>query len=102
MESLVAKLWNDDVGALIATEYLFVATIVVIGTVVGLTNLSGAINAELSELANALLAQSQGYSISGVSGCSSSTGGSQAIDTAGSVTNPTATKPSNPSLIDAL
>jgi len=29
--------WQDDSGALIATEYLFVATILVIGLVVGLT-----------------------------------------------------------------
>jgi hypothetical protein len=60
---------------LIATEYLFVATILVIGSVVGLTSVRDAINAELSELANAMLALSQGYTISGVSGCAASTDG---------------------------
>jgi len=100
MRNMMRKLWTDDQGALIATEYLFVATILVIGTVVGLTNLRDAVNAELTELGNAILALSQGYTISGVSGSSSSTDGSQAIDTPGLLTPPTLTPPSAPSVID--
>lgn len=102
MKSLFVKLWNDDDGALIAMEFLFVATILIIGIVVGLVNLRGAINAELSELSNAILALSQGYTISGVSGCCASTDGSQAIDTFGTVTSPTCTPPSDPSTINVL
>ena len=102
MNQLFAKLWNDDSGALIAIEYLFVATILVIGIVIGLVNVRGAINAELSELANAYLALSQGYTISGVSGCCAATDGSQAIDTPGLVTSPICVPPSNPSVIDVL
>jgi Flp pilus assembly pilin Flp len=100
MKRLIAKLWNDDLGALIAIEFLFVATILVIGIVVGLTTLRNAINAELSELANAILALSEGYTISGVSGCCSSVDGSQANDTPGTVADPTCIPPSNPSNID--
>jgi hypothetical protein len=81
-------------------EYLFVATILVIGIVVGLTNVRDAINAELSELANALLALSQGFSISGTSGSSATSDGSQAIDTPGTVVTPTQTPPFAPSVID--
>ena len=55
-----------------------VATILVLGSIVGLSNLRGALNAELSELANAYLALSQGYAFSGISGCCASTDGSQA------------------------
>jgi hypothetical protein len=60
-----------------------VATILIIGLVLGLTSLRAAINAELTELANAILALSQGYTISGQQGCCARTDGSQAIDTPG-------------------
>jgi Flp pilus assembly pilin Flp len=100
MKHMFAKLWNDDAGALIAAEYLFIATILVIGTIIGLVNLRGAINAELSELANAYLALSEGYTISGVSGCCASVDGSMAIDTPGTVTPPTCVPPTNVSVID--
>ena len=82
-------------------EYLFVATILVIGIIVGLVNVRDAVNAELSELANALLALSQGYSFSGTSGCSASTDGSQAIDTPSTLTV-THVAPAIPSVIDVL
>jgi Flp pilus assembly pilin Flp len=100
MRNLMRKLWRDDRGALIATEYLFVTTILVIGTVVGLTNLREAINAELTELGNALLALSQGFTVSGTSGAGGNTDGSQAIDNPGLLTNPTLVPPSAPSVID--
>jgi Flp pilus assembly pilin Flp len=102
MNRLLQRLWKDDGGALIAAEYLFVATIVDIGIVVGLTGVRNAINAELTELGNAYLALSQGYIISGESGCSASTDGSQAIDTPQLLVPPTNTPPAIPSVIDVL
>ena len=102
MNELFSKLYKDDCGALISSEFLFVATILVIGTVLGLSNVRAAVNAELSELANAILALSQGYTISGQSGCGAQTDGSQAIDTPSLVTNPTNTAPTNPSIIDVI
>jgi Flp pilus assembly pilin Flp len=100
MRNMMRKLWSDDQGALIATEYLFVGTILVIGVVVGLANLRDAVNAELTELGNAILALSQGYTISGVSGSASITDGSAASDTPGTLTGPVFTAPSTPSVID--
>lgn len=102
MKVLAAKLWNDDSGALIATEYLFVVTILIIGTVVGLTSLREAINTELAEVANALLALSQGYTISGSSGSNAQVDGSQTIDTPSTVIDPVGTPPAIPSVIDAI
>jgi Flp pilus assembly pilin Flp len=102
MLRLAARLWNDDAGAIIAAEYLFVATILVIGVVVGLTSVREAINSELTELANALLALSQGYVISGTSGATGSTDGSQAIDTPSLIVDPTLTPPAIPSVIDVV
>lgn len=96
----VKKLWNEDNGAVIATEYLFVVTILVIGLVVGLAGLRAAINAELTELANAILALSQGYTVNGSTGTAGSTDGSQAIDTPGFIDGATSTAPAAPSTID--
>src|SRR4051794_14489860 len=93
MKRMMGKLWQDDCGALIAAEFLFVATILVIGTVVGLSAVRDAINVELSELANAFLALSQGYVISGQSGCCASTDGSEADDIFSTVTPPICTAP---------
>ena len=36
MRRLMQKLWSDDHGALIATEWVFVATILVLGIITGL------------------------------------------------------------------
>lgn len=99
MRRILQTLWNDDQGALIATEYLFFVTILVIGTIVGLTNVRDAVNAELTETGNALLAVSQGFTISGTSGGTGSTSGSQAIDTPG-LLPPLTSTPGIPSVID--
>ncbi|HEV3078867.1 MAG TPA: hypothetical protein VGY66_03785, partial [Gemmataceae bacterium] len=95
MRKLLANCWKDDNGALIAMEFLFVATVLVIGIVVGLTAVRNAVNAELTELANAILALSQGFTISGQSGCGASVDGSAAIDTPGNEPCPVNTPPSN-------
>src|SRR5262249_12360988 len=85
MRQMMRKLWSDDCGALIAMEFLFVATILVIGIIVGLANVRDAINTELSELANAILALSQGFTISGQSGCCAEVQGSATLDTPSTV-----------------
>jgi hypothetical protein len=73
--NMLVHLWNDDSGALIATEWIFVATILVLGAIAGLVAVRQAVIAELHDIANALLALNQTYSISGQSNCESSTSG---------------------------
>jgi Flp pilus assembly pilin Flp len=102
MSNMMRKLWKDDCGALIAMEFLFVATILVIGIIVGLTAVRSAINAELTELGNAILALSQGFLISGQSGCGANVDGSQAIDTPAVIPCPVFTPPFAPSVIDCI
>ena len=46
MKRLIERLWKDDGGALIAMEFLFVATILVLGIIVGLVSVREAIKAE--------------------------------------------------------
>jgi Flp pilus assembly pilin Flp len=82
MSKFMLKLWKDDAGALIAAEYFFVATILVIGIVVGLVNVRDAVVGELTELANAYMALSQAYNFSGVTNdCANAfTDGSETVD----------------------
>jgi len=80
MRHVIAKLWNDDCGALIATEWVFVATILVLGAITGLVAVRQAVITELEEFANAVMSLDQSYSYSGQSNCQSSTAGSAATD----------------------
>jgi Flp pilus assembly pilin Flp len=82
---MFAKLWKDEAGFVVSMELLFVATILVLGLIVGWTQLENSLKSELVELANAITALSQGYTISGQSGCKGATDGSQATDTAGRI-----------------
>jgi hypothetical protein len=99
MAQLLRKLWQDDCGALISSEFLFVATILVIGVIVGLTAVRSALNAELTQLGNAFLALSQGFTISGQSGSGGQTDGSAAIDTPSTLQSPVLIPPSQPVII---
>ena len=80
MRKLMLKLWSDDRGALIATEWVFVTTILVIGLVAGLKSVQQAVVTELEDVANAVGALSQSYSFAGTSGCAASTNGSRYSD----------------------
>ncbi len=82
---LLAKLWNDDSGALIATEWVFVATILVLGIITGLVAVRQAVISELEEFANAVLALNQSFSFSGQTNCQASTAGSAFSDALDSI-----------------
>ena len=85
--SQIRKLWNDDCGALIATEWLFVATIMVLGIITGLVAVRQAVKVDLTEFADAVLALNKSFSFSGQSNCESSTAGSSASDTTNTISN---------------
>jgi Flp pilus assembly pilin Flp len=80
MLELWMRLWSDDRGALLATEWVFVATILVIGLVVGLKAVQSAVVNELEEVASAIGAISQSYSYGGTSGCCGYANGSSFSD----------------------
>src|SRR5258707_999162 len=85
MRKMFSKMWNDDAG-IVALEYLLVATIVGLGLVVGLANVSIALNSELTELGQAILALDQGYFIAAQSSCGGMKSGSSASDSNGTMT----------------
>jgi Flp pilus assembly pilin Flp len=77
---MFAKLWNDEAGV-VTIEYLVLGTVIGLGLVIGVSNLEGSINAELTELGNAVMGLSQGYQIDDQSGCKAFKDGSDVDDT---------------------
>jgi hypothetical protein len=99
---MLKNLWNDDCGALIAMEFLFVATILVIGIIVGLVAVRNAINAELTILGDVILSLNPSFTFSGQSGCCAETEGSQATVIINQLTPPICIPPVQPQIIDVL
>ncbi len=60
---MLKQLLSDESGAVIAAELVLVMTILVIGVIVGLTEIALAVNAELNDVANAIGAVDQSYMI---------------------------------------
>jgi len=83
---MLRSLWSDDCGALIATEWVFVATILILGIITGLVAVRQAVISELTEFAQAVMALSQLFSFAGQSNCLASTAGSQATDSTNTIT----------------
>jgi Flp pilus assembly pilin Flp len=59
---LMLRLWRDDGGALLALEWAFLATLLVIGITTGLVAVRSAVNTELTQVANAAMSLDQGFS----------------------------------------
>lgn len=77
---MLKKFWNDEAGAIISAELAIVLTIVVIGTVTGLSSLRDAVITELADVGQAIAQLDQSYTVTGVLAHSSSTAPSAFID----------------------
>jgi hypothetical protein len=99
MADLMRKLWNDDGGAVITTEWVFVATILILGSITGLVAVRQAILSELTEFTNAVLTVNQSSSFSGQHNGRAHTAGSDAIDSTSLLTlESTRTTPTDTSI----
>jgi len=78
--SLLVRLWNDEVGFVVSAELVLIATILVIGMIVGLTTIRDQVVSELADIAAAFSDISQSFAYSGVTGHTSSTAGSNFND----------------------
>jgi Flp pilus assembly pilin Flp len=54
MSTMLARLWRDDRGAFSSIEFLLIASILILGLVVGLTDLRNAIAAQFEAMAAAI------------------------------------------------
>jgi hypothetical protein len=64
---MLRSLWNDEAGFIISAELVLVATLLVIGLIVGLSEVQHAIVAELNDVADAIGCLNQSYAFSGFS-----------------------------------
>jgi hypothetical protein len=62
---LLHRLWADEAGFVISTELVLVATVLVIGLVLGLTSLRNQVVQELGDLAQAIGNINQSYEYAG-------------------------------------
>ncbi len=64
---MLVALYFDESGFIISAELVLVATILVIGLIVGLSEVQHAVTAELNDVADAIGSVNQSYSYSGFS-----------------------------------
>ena len=78
--NLVNRLWSDEAGFVVSTELMIVATVLVIGMLVGLVSIREQIVQELADVAEAISEFDQSFSFAAVSGHTSSTAGADFVD----------------------
>ena len=64
---LLRRLWADEAGFVVSSELVLIATLLVIGLVVGLTSLRNQVVQELADTGAAIGMISQGYEVHGTS-----------------------------------
>jgi hypothetical protein len=70
------RLWNDETGFIVASELVLIATILVIGLIVGLASLRNQVVQELVSMGQAVGALDQSYAFSGTQCTAGQTNGS--------------------------
>lgn len=66
MTTLINNLLNDENGFLVSAELILLATIAVLGLVVGMSEVSFAVNNELEDVASAVGSLNQSFYVNGV------------------------------------
>lgn len=74
------RFWADENGFVISSELILVGTLLVLGMIVGLTELRNQVVQELADLAIAIGNVSQTYTYSAVEGHTAATAGSAFVD----------------------
>lgn len=66
---MLRPLLQDEAGFIVSAELVLVATILVIGLIVGLSEVQHAVNAELNDVADAIGSLNQSFCTSGFTKC---------------------------------
>jgi Flp pilus assembly pilin Flp len=66
--NLLKKLWADECGAVIATEYLMLGSIVAVGGATGLVSMRDAMTSEYQEFGNSVREMRQHHTPAGLTG----------------------------------
>ena len=75
MKLVFARFWTEQDGAILSAEIMLVATILVLGMVVGLKSVRDSVVTELADVAQGMGNVNQSFSFSGVSGHGANNGG---------------------------
>ena len=78
---MLRQLWMNEEGFVVSAELTLIATVLVVGMLVGLVSVRDQVVQELGDIAVSLGAMNQSYSFSWVRCCSSYTAGSCFYDT---------------------
>ena len=76
MKARWQELWLDSQGFVVSSELVLVATMLVVGMIVGLTSVRDQVIQEVRDVAAGMSKTAQSYSFSGITGHSASSGGS--------------------------
>lgn len=68
MNNIIAQLANDEAGFIVSAELVLVSSIVVIGMIVGLSEVAFNVNQELEDVGSAIGSVNQGFEFNGSSG----------------------------------
>ena len=77
---MLNRFWSDEAGFIVSTELILIATILVIGMLVGLVSVRDQVVQELADVAEAISDVDQSYTYTGVKGHTSETNGSDFKD----------------------
>lgn len=75
MKTTISRLWNEESGAVVSAEIMLVATILVLGVIVGLKSVRDSVVTELADVGQAFANINQSYCYSGTTGHGASSGG---------------------------
>jgi Flp pilus assembly pilin Flp len=78
--NMFSRLWMDEAGFVVSSELVLVATLLVLGMIVGLSEVRNSVVQELTDLGQTFGTINQTYSFNGVTGHVSSTAGSFRLD----------------------
>ena len=80
MSVLCLALWNDEDGFIVSAELVLISTIAVLAMVVGLSEVAGAVNQELGDVATAFGSVNQSFRYQGLTGHGGTNNGSNFHD----------------------
>jgi Flp pilus assembly pilin Flp len=80
MKGLLTKLYSDEAGFIVSAELILISTIVVLGLIVGLSEVSHGVNQELEDVGSAIGKINQSYAYTGFSGAKGRQVGSRFYD----------------------
>lgn len=69
MTQLFTSLLNDEAGFIVSAELILISTIVILGLVAGLSEISFAVNNELEDVASAVGSLNQSFYVAGQNTC---------------------------------